>query len=96
MRHCPPSNISSGLASLPLPYVYTNGSPDLSRPTNGSLPGGEEYSGKTAYKRLLAFFTTYDITPEEVDDLANQRLKEIFPKVRPITASILCKLIQCS
>lgn len=82
LQHCPPSNISSGFASLPLPYVYTNGVPDLSRPTTGRLPGGEKFSGKNAYLILLSHFTTYNITPEEVDKIADEKLKELFPQVR--------------
>jgi hypothetical protein len=79
--HCPPSNISSGFASLPLPYVYTNGVPDLSKPTTGRLPGGEKFNGSAAYLILLSHFTTYNITPQEVDKLADEKLKELFPQV---------------
>ena len=80
--HCPPSNISSGFASLPLPYVYTNGIANLSQPTTERLPGGGKFNGKNAYLIMLSHFTTYNITPEEVDKLAEKKLKEIFPEVK--------------
>ena len=80
LTHCPPSNITSGFASLPVNYIYTNGTPGNS--TTKQLPDGEKFNGKDAYLILLSHFTTYNITPEEVDKLANQKLKELFPQVR--------------
>lgn len=79
--HCPPSNISSGFASLPLPYIYTNGVADLRQPTTGRLPGGEKFNGSSAYRLLLKHFTTYDITPEEVNNLADEKLNELYAQV---------------
>jgi hypothetical protein len=78
--HCPPSNVTSGFASLPVQYIYTNGIPG--KPTTKRLPDGEEFDGKAAYSILLSYFTTYNITPEEVDQLAEQKLNELFPQVR--------------
>ena len=86
--HCPPSNISSGFASLPLPYVYTNGIANLSQPTTGRLPGGGKFNGKNAYLIMLSHFTTYNITPEEVDQQAEKKLKEIFPEVKYCMLSV--------
>ena len=84
--HCPPSNITSGFASLPVNYIYTNGTPGNS--TTKQLPDGEKFNGKDAYLILLAHFTTYNITPKEVDKLADQKLKELFPQVKKIAQAI--------
>lgn len=62
-RHCVPSNVSSGLATRPISYVYRDGVPDLARKTTKTLPTGEKVSGKKAYERILKFFTTTDSTP---------------------------------
>lgn len=88
LSHCPPSNVSSGYASLPIPYVYTNGVPDRSKPTNGTLPGGEKFNGSDAYLILLSFFATYNITPKHIDELADRRIKELYPQVVQIAKNI--------
>lgn len=70
---------------MPLQYVYTNGVRDPTRPTcNGTLPGGESFNGSRAYEILLSFFTTYDVPPKEIDELANKALEELYPKVAAI------------
>jgi len=61
--NCVPSNVSSGLATRPVSYVYNNGIIDRSRPTTKSLPTGERVDGKKAYERILTFFTTTYTTP---------------------------------
>ena len=58
MKHCVPSNVSSGLFSRPLSYVYYNGVPNKSEPTSKRLPTGEVIRAKAAYERTMRFFTT--------------------------------------
>ncbi|KAJ7372441.1 hypothetical protein OS493_018945 [Desmophyllum pertusum] len=58
VQHCVPSNVSSGLATLPLSFVYVNNTADKSRPTNKSLPTGEPLNGKKSYQQIVSYFTT--------------------------------------
>lgn len=59
--HCLPSNVSSGLGTLPVDYVYYNGSRTSER-TNQTLKGGDKImSGKESYKSFLSFHTTQKI-----------------------------------
>lgn len=58
MKHCVPSNVSSGLFNRPLSYVYYNGVPNKSEPTNKRLPTGEVIQAKAAYERTMRFFTS--------------------------------------
>lgn len=62
LPHCLPSNVSSGLGTLPVDYVYFNGSRTLER-TNTTLKGGESIMpGKESYRSFLSFSTTQNIT----------------------------------
>lgn len=81
IQHCVPSNISSGLAGLPLTHVYVNGVPDLSQPTHPYLPTGEPLNGSKSFVKLLPYFTTNGITPEEIKELGEAKLKELYGKV---------------
>lgn len=62
MKHCVPSNVSSGLFSRPLRYVYYNGAPNMSEPASRRLPSGEIIDGKAGYERTMQFFTTTNHT----------------------------------
>ena len=81
MQYCVPSNVSSGLATRPLSYVYVNGTPDTSRKTNMSLPTGEILDGKTSYKKIVSFFTTNSMNPDEIHRLGFKMLRELYPQV---------------
>lgn len=64
-RHCLPNDVASGLANLPVKYVYTDGVPG--NKTTGILPGtNRTLNGKETYRSILSYFTTTDITPEEI------------------------------
>ena len=69
IRHCVPSNVSSGLATLPLKYVWLDGKENKSWPTNPTLPTGELLNGSQAYLNILSYFTTNSTTPLEVSNL---------------------------
>lgn len=82
MTHCVPSDVSSGLSNLPLPFVYLNGTKTSEETTNGKLPGTElRVTGKELYENTLHFFTTVDMTPDEVYDLGWAMLNKLYPEV---------------
>ena len=84
MSHCVPSNVSSGLFSRPLPYVYIEGKPDTAQPTTRTLATGEEIIGAQSYSRILSFFTTTDISPDEVYSKGLEMVNHTYPLVRQI------------
>ena len=73
--------MSSGLAGLPLKYVYVDGKPDMSKPTNPKLPTGEPLDGKKTYAYIMPFFTTNSMSPDEVHELGKKQLKLLYPAV---------------
>jgi len=81
MRHCVPSKVSSGLSSLPLPHVYVDGVVSRNEPTTQKLPSGHKLNGTQAYLRLLSFFTTLDISPGQLKDIAQKRLDNLLSQV---------------
>ena len=81
MQHCVPSNVSSGLATLPLAYVYINGTKTNQR-TTMKLPTGEPLDGKKAYEIIMPYFTTVDLTPDDVHNLGFRMLNKLYPEVR--------------
>ena len=81
IRHCVPSNVSSGLATLPLKYVWLDGKENKSWPTNRKLPTGEPLNGPQAYSKILSYFTTNTMTPMEVHRLGQQQLAVLYPMV---------------
>ena len=63
LKHCLPSNVSSGLGTLPVDHVYYNGSKTSQR-TNRTLTDGERIiPGKESYRNFMSFSTTQNITP---------------------------------
>ena len=81
IRHCVPSNVSSGLANLPLKYVWVDGIENKSWPTNPYLPTGEPLNGKQAYSQIMSYFTTNAMTPKEVHELGIKQLDFLYPMV---------------
>ena len=79
--YCVPSNVSSGLATLPLKFVWFNGTKNTSWPTNPTLPTGEPLNGSQAYSMIMSYFTTNKMTPMEVHDLGKQQLEILYPMV---------------
>lgn len=63
ITHCVPGNVSSGLGTRPVDYVYFNGT-RTSKRTNQMLDGAEKImKGKDAYREILSYFTTTSYTP---------------------------------
>ena len=81
-RHCVPSNFSSGLATLPLDHVWVDGKENTSWPTNKMLPTGEMLDGKKAYAMIMPYFTTNEMTPDEVNKLGYEQLNKLYPQVK--------------
>ncbi|XP_028411285.1 uncharacterized protein LOC114533864 [Dendronephthya gigantea] len=76
--YCVNSSVSSGLANLPLKYIYINGS-KTSNKTLQKLPFSEKLDGKKSYESTLYYFTTSeDITPEQIHELGKQKLKILY------------------
>ena len=73
--------MSSGLATLPLDYVWVDGKENKSWPTDKMLPTGEMLDGKMAYSEIMAFFTTNEMTPDYVNQLGKEQLKKLYPQV---------------
>ncbi|XP_001632923.2 uncharacterized protein LOC5512641 isoform X1 [Nematostella vectensis] len=87
-KYCVPDTVSSGLASLPLPYVYVNGTADKSRPTTKKLPTGEALDGKKAYEMSVGYFTTNDFTPDQIYELGYKMLNKLYPQVLAIAREV--------
>ena len=101
IRHCVPSNVSSGLATLPLKYVWLDGKENKSWPTNPTLPTGEPLNGSQAYSKIMSYFTTNTMTPMEVHKLGQQQLAVLYPLVSCVLsvwkicldyATVICNL----
>ena len=81
IRHCVPSNVSSGWATLPLKYVWLDGKENKSWPTDTYLPTGEPLNGSWAYTQIMSYFTTNAMTPMEVHELGKKQLDILHPMV---------------
>ena len=81
MRHCVPNNISSGLFNRPLKYIYTDGKPNMSEPTVQNLSTGEILRGPQTYVSILSYFTTTDMTPDEVYKKGWEMVNKTYPQV---------------
>lgn len=78
--YCVTNDISSGLANLPLQFIYINGSKTANK-TLQKLPFGEKLNGRKSYESMLYFFTTSEeITSEKIYELGKQRLKILYPE----------------
>ncbi|XP_078369460.1 uncharacterized protein LOC144653347 isoform X2 [Oculina patagonica] len=88
IRHCVPSNVSSGLANLPLKYVWLDGKENKSWPTDPYLPTREPLNGKKAYSQIMSFFTTNAMTPTEVHELGKKQLDIYYPMIVKVAKEV--------
>lgn len=79
--YCVPSNVSSGLGSLPLSYVWYKGKENRSWPTDPMLPSGEKLNGSYSYSLIMPYFTTNDMKPADVHELGKKQLSKLYPMV---------------
>ena len=82
--HCLPNDLASGLSNLPVDYVYNNLVPDKNKPTTKKLPTGEPLNGTESYKLIVSYFTTTDISPEEIYLEGKRQLKYFYDQVHVI------------
>ncbi|XP_028399408.1 uncharacterized protein LOC114522845 [Dendronephthya gigantea] len=88
IRHCIPSHVSSGLVNLPLKYVYKDGKPTAKRTTR-KLPTGEQLDGRKSYKSTVSYFTTADITTDEILEKGKKQNEVFYKEILKITRSIM-------
>lgn len=82
-RHCLPDNLASGLANLPVDFVYTDGV--AGNKTTKILPGSrQKLNGTETYSMILSYFTTTEITPEEIYKQGKNQLNSLMPQVKLI------------
>lgn len=72
---------ATGLAKLPLNSVFVDGFRDPSRPTTATLPNGDVINATNSYKMILSFFTSNNITPEELKDNGYKKLDALLSQV---------------
>ena len=84
LRHCLPPDVSSGLASLPVAYIYLDGKRTAQRTTQTLPLTGQALSGKNTYKNTIPYFTTTEITPDEIHKRGKEMLKVFYSQVNGI------------
>ncbi|RMX57698.1 hypothetical protein pdam_00004961 [Pocillopora damicornis] len=77
IRHCIPSNVASGLSSLPLPYMYVDEIAKSDQPTTQELPSRDRLSGAQTYLKLISVFTTLVVSPEKLKHISQEKLDEL-------------------
>lgn len=87
-RHCVPSNVSSGLAGLPLTHVWFDGRQNVSFPTTQTLPTGEKLNGSWAYSQIMSYFTTNQMTPLQVHELGKKQLDILYPLILEVAREV--------
>lgn len=80
LESCPPETLNKGLYNLPLPFVYDNsvGTWKTDEVTIKKLPTGEALRGSQSYESFMRFFTTFEISPQQLRDKASARLRELY------------------
>lgn len=82
--YCVPENISSGLATLPVKYIYVNGTRTENRTTQ-KLPSGEMLNGSRTYENILYYYTTSsELTPDRIHELGREKLKTLYAEARKV------------
>ena len=81
IRHCIPSNVASGLSSLPLPYMYVDEIAKSDQPTTQELPSRDRLSGAQTYLKLISVFTTLVVSPEKLKHISQEKLDELLSHV---------------
>jgi len=87
-RHCVPEDVASGLANLPIKYVWLDqNQTDIE--TTQTLPTGEKLNGAKSYEMMLPYFTTtkkYDAT--SIFLLGESQLKKLYKRAEEIAMKI--------
>ena len=88
LRHCLPRDLASGIAELPVDYIYIDGKRTNTSTTKRLPIMGEILNGKNSYKNILPYFTTSEITPERVNEIGKERLQILYPQVIEIAKNV--------
>lgn len=84
-KNCPDETFAHGLGSLPLgAVIHDHDQFDLNLPAIQRLPTGEMLHGRTTYQNLMRYYTTLEITPEDLRGRAVSRRDDLFRQVRQI------------
>ena len=71
-----------GLSGLPVDYIYNNGVADKRKKTTKVLPiVNQKIDGNASYEKILGYFTTKDISANDVHELGWQMVKKLYPEV---------------
>jgi len=93
-RHCVPEDVASGLANLPIKYVWLDqNQTDIE--TTQTLPTGEKLNGAKSYEMMLPYFTTtkkYNAT--SIYLLGESQLKKLYKRAEEIAVKITNKTLQ--
>ncbi len=84
IKHCLPKDVSSGLAGIPVDKIYIDGRATIVSTTKVLPITGGKLNGKENYKHILPYFTTSDITPDEINEIGQKILAVLYPQVRKI------------
>lgn len=87
-RYCVPSNVSSGLGTLPLDHVWVDGNENTSWATNKTLPFGGVLNGTKAYEMIMPYYTTNEMTPDTVHNLGYEQLKKFYPQAVEVAKQV--------
>ena len=72
--------MSSGLSKLPLDNVYLDGVKTKNK-TNKTLPTGEPLlKGTRTYEMIVSYFTTNNMTADEIYDLGLKQVGLLYPQ----------------
>ena len=91
IRHCLPRDLASGISELPVDFIYVDGNSTNTRTTKRLPITNEILDGRKAYKNILPYFTTSDITPERINEIGNERLNALYPQVIDLAKNITAK-----
>ena len=90
-RHCVPSDVASGLANLPLPYIWLDQN-KTSIKTTQKLPTGESLDGKKTYDMILPYFTTSKAyTAKTIFELGIKQRDKLYSEAIEITKELTGK-----
>lgn len=84
--------MSSGLGTLPLDHVWLDGNENTSWPTNKTLPLGGVLNGKKAYEMIMPYYTTNEMTPDQVHNLGYDQLNIFYPQVRIMRSFLMTQM----
>ena len=90
-RYCVPTHVASGLANLPVEYIWLD-QKVTSTKTTMVLPTGEKLSGKKTYEMILPYYTTTsEYTAKNIQDIGEKQLKYLYGQAIQMAMSMTGK-----